>query len=303
MSGWIRLWRKIRENPLWRERRRFSKAEAWIDLLMEAAYEDHEQLWRGLVIPVRRGQYLTTQGDLAARWKWNRETVRTFLRLLEAVIMVAIRTSKETETGYTLITIVNYDLYQGDGHEPADRPSAIGAAIRTSNDPASIQHPPATTEERKEGGKPSPASGLTLHDYLEQFSLDGQQVLRQTVAAIASTRKAGKVAQSILDGLAQRLNRYPGPVVIEACRTYLAKDYASEGKREQYLLGIVRGEATRRNGKTSAAENVNSPASVYDDPRWPHVWGCATCGGIHEGTKAQRGTCLQTTEAHGGRHA
>ena len=94
-----------------------------------------------------------------------------------------------------------------------------------------------------------PTSGLTLEDYLEKLSPEGQEVVRQSVSVIATTRKSGKVAQSVLDSLARKLSRYPQPVVLEACRIYLAKDYASQGKAESYLLGIVRGEAKRQDGK------------------------------------------------------
>ena len=129
MSGWICLWRKIRENKLWREPRRFSKAEAFLDLLMAAAYADQEQLWGLETIQVKRGDILDTQGAMASRWGWDRKTVRSFLRVLERDNVVAIRTSRKTETGFTLVTVRNWDLYQGDVeqvagvHSPSDSPS------------------------------------------------------------------------------------------------------------------------------------------------------------------------------------
>jgi hypothetical protein len=57
------------------------------------------------------------------------------------------------------------------------------------------------------------------------------------------TRRDGRLAPAILNRLAQAFARYPREVVLQACRTYLDRDYAGEGKRENYLLGIVRGEA------------------------------------------------------------
>lgn len=149
MSGWILLWRKLRENPLWRDPRRFSKAEAWIDLLMAAEWRDTEVAQGMKIIPVRRGQVFTSQVKLAARWRWNRETVRAFLHLLKSANQVAIETSKETDTGYTLVTLLNYELYQGVAETAKAIPSAIGSAIEPSFDPASTQHPVATSERRE----------------------------------------------------------------------------------------------------------------------------------------------------------
>ena len=82
-----------------------------------------------------------------------------------------------------------------------------------------------------------------MDKYLASVPADSQKTLRDTIAAIATTRKTGSVAPSVLDGLARSLSRYPLPVVIRACQTYLERDYAGEGKTERYLLGIIRSES------------------------------------------------------------
>jgi len=40
MRGWIKLHRKIQEHWLYQEKRKFSRFEAWIDLLMMMNHED-----------------------------------------------------------------------------------------------------------------------------------------------------------------------------------------------------------------------------------------------------------------------
>jgi len=37
MEGWIRLYRKMQDNPLWTSEP-FTRGQAWIDLLMIAGY-------------------------------------------------------------------------------------------------------------------------------------------------------------------------------------------------------------------------------------------------------------------------
>jgi hypothetical protein len=84
-------------------------------------------------------------------------------------------------------------------------------------------------------------------DFLQKFSAENQELLSEVVNAVSSTRKSGKVADSILDKLASQLSAYPQPHVLAGCRTYIEKDYAAEGKNERYLVGIIR-QLAKRNG-------------------------------------------------------
>lgn len=105
MSGWLKLWRKFRESELWKEKRKFSRAEAWLDLIMEANHET--KIWRGRTI--ERGCLVTSEHKLAQSWQWSRSAVRRFLNALEA----GQRANKQPDNGCTIIRITNYEQYQG----------------------------------------------------------------------------------------------------------------------------------------------------------------------------------------------
>jgi len=110
--GWIKLYRKIeyfQYSPA-NEGRRFTKYEAWIDLILHASYKDH--VCGG--IRVQRGQLLTSIVRLAKDWKWNRRTVSRYLKCLEYGSDIC--TAKTNR--FTLITICKYDAYQGNLDEP-----------------------------------------------------------------------------------------------------------------------------------------------------------------------------------------
>lgn len=109
-EGWIRLHRKICSNPLFKEKRRFSKFEAWIDILLSANHRDGETLIDFQKITVNRGSYITSEVKLAAKWGWHRETVRRYLALLEREQMLV----KNSTPKYTALTVVKYDEYQTD---------------------------------------------------------------------------------------------------------------------------------------------------------------------------------------------
>lgn len=176
-GGWIRVWRRLRDHPFWQEQRRFSKAEAWVDLLMRANFKDGKVLRGNRWIPVRRGQVFATQQELAARWGWDRKTVRAFLKALEADGMIAFETSKQTDTGYTLITIRNYECYQGRDNNGTDIKRDIDSTSNPhleNTDSLSNGHRRPTSKKNKkeekgdkgkkgEGGAHSSPPALPLH--------------------------------------------------------------------------------------------------------------------------------------------
>ena len=106
-AGWIKLHRQLQECPMWYEER-FSKGQAWVDLLLMANHSDKKILFNGDFIIVKRGQYLTSMVKLAEKWKWDRKTVSKYLKLLEKDKMITLEVDKQK----TLITIDNYRVYQ-----------------------------------------------------------------------------------------------------------------------------------------------------------------------------------------------
>jgi len=109
MEGWIKLHRKIFDNPYYFSEP-FTRSQAWIDLLLLANHQDGFFYKRGIKVQVKRGQvgFITT--SLSVRWKWSRGKVNRFLNELEIDNQIEQQKSNVT----TLLSIVNYDIYQGD---------------------------------------------------------------------------------------------------------------------------------------------------------------------------------------------
>ena len=110
MSGFFKIERDFLSSPFWLSEV-FTKPQAWIDLIGMANYADKSRYYKGVFQDVKRGQIVTSQQALAERWKWSRHRVSDFLRTLEAAKMV---TTSRTTHG-TLLTVVNYGLYQDAG--------------------------------------------------------------------------------------------------------------------------------------------------------------------------------------------
>ncbi len=107
-KGWVTLHRKIWLTDLWRSKKPFDERSAWVDLILMANYEEGKDL--------KRGQVLTSYGELADRWRWSKSKVHRFIHKLQREKMVKIGpkrsgTENGTQSG-TVLTIEKYAVYQ-----------------------------------------------------------------------------------------------------------------------------------------------------------------------------------------------
>ena len=106
--GYIKLWRKIWSHKFFLEKRKFSRFEALLDMFMQANGKDKEIIFDGKPLLIKRGQFLTSQRQLAARWDWSKTKTREFLYSLQnhdhSIEIISDRKK-------SIITILNYDIY------------------------------------------------------------------------------------------------------------------------------------------------------------------------------------------------
>ena len=121
MDGWIKIHRKIMECALWNGDEPSNKKSAWIDLLLMANHKEKQIVFKGQPRTIKAGQRLTSIRKLATLWNWSLNRVRRYLELLEELNMITV----ERDTNGTLITIVKYEVYQGERYAtdtPTDTP-------------------------------------------------------------------------------------------------------------------------------------------------------------------------------------
>lgn len=107
-QGWIRVYRQVQDCWIWNGK--FDTGRAWIDLLLLANHRDKKITIDHEIVTIERGQFHTSLKKLADRWKWDKRTVGKYLDMLESDGMIA---QSRSEKGTTL-TIVNYDIFQGE---------------------------------------------------------------------------------------------------------------------------------------------------------------------------------------------
>jgi hypothetical protein len=124
MAGdWIKVYRKLSRSDLWLSEP-FTRGQAWMDLLMLAAYRPGFVRLRGVRVDYERGQYATAERFLCERWRWSRGKLRRFLDELETGQQIVQQKSNAS----TVVTIINYERYQ-------DSSTADDTANRTADGP------------------------------------------------------------------------------------------------------------------------------------------------------------------------
>ena len=122
-KGWVSLLRSIQDNFLWKIRP-YDKARAWVDMILTANHKNNKIMIGNRVEKVDRGSFITSQRKLSERWGWSRNTVRTFLALLEKEKMIALKTTNELSH----LTILNYnDLQQISTHDQSHKRATFRA--------------------------------------------------------------------------------------------------------------------------------------------------------------------------------
>ena len=116
-SGWIKLWRKFVDDPLWTSEP-FTKGQAWVDLLLLAQGTENRIYKNGKYIEFKAGTVYKSILQLSKRWKWSRDKVTRFLKCLENNGMV--KTTSNTTDG-TTVTIENWCFYQNKQQQSSQR--------------------------------------------------------------------------------------------------------------------------------------------------------------------------------------
>lgn len=105
---YIKLSRKAFKNFLWKERRPFSRFEAWLDLIRRASFsDDTTDLINGKVITRIKGQVVGSIRFFMEAWSWGKSRVCDFFELLRSQNMISI----DRANGISVISLLNYERY------------------------------------------------------------------------------------------------------------------------------------------------------------------------------------------------
>ena len=145
--GYIRLSRRFFDTEEWAQPRKFSKAEAWLDLIAMASYADRKVSIddKGRKVELLRGEIIASQRFLAKRWGWGLGSVNRYLDAMASgadprikiaprkiMIEIGAGTPSGTPSGtlVDVITLCKYDVYN-EGAEQAGTDGGTPSGTRS----------------------------------------------------------------------------------------------------------------------------------------------------------------------------
>ncbi len=104
-SGFIKVNRKFFRSNFWRDQRKFSKPEAWLDLIQRAAWHESKVMVRREELTLEPGQLLVSISKLAEAWQWSKQAVTAFFKQLEEWNKI----ERQVVRGVTVLTLRDYE--------------------------------------------------------------------------------------------------------------------------------------------------------------------------------------------------
>jgi len=116
-KGWVYLHRSIFDSPFYFAEK-FTKSQAWIDLLLLANHKTGYIDKRGNLIEVKRGYVGYSKKALMIRWKWSSDKVNKFIKDLTGMGQIS---EQKIAKITTLLQILNYDKYQPKSEQTSEQ--------------------------------------------------------------------------------------------------------------------------------------------------------------------------------------
>lgn len=164
---WFAVERRVFEDPMF-AKERFSRRDAWLWLIANAAKKDHHARLPCGVVALKRGDVIVARKHLAEVWRWSESEVRTFISQLVEANRLNLRQSNGHHPN--VAALKNYGLYQPSAAGPSPVKSPVGRQSVASGSP----HPYKDKDKDKkvEGEPPSSPKlrqigGLSVGDRAE----------------------------------------------------------------------------------------------------------------------------------------
>jgi hypothetical protein len=194
MSGTVNISRDIWQDAAFKAEP-FTEREAFVWMVMEAAWKSREKRVGSASVNLERGQLATSIRFMAEAWGWSKSAVDRFLKRLENRDMIGTQTG----TAFSLITIRKYNEYQG---EPDKAGTPKNEKSGQQRDSSGTNYKKGLIPEKKKEVEANASTDAGAQDEcIQHFNEVAARVGWPRVQAITPARRAA---------LAHRLNDVGG---------------------------------------------------------------------------------------------
>lgn len=194
MCGWIKTHRSLLDHWLSEQP---DKLGWWVLLLLKASYEDKKVMVGNQLIELKRGQIIASNSFLAELWKTSESTALRFLNLLERDEMV----NRCTNRKITILTICNYDSYQGGELKERTDDETMVNRWRTDDEPMVNRNKEIKEDKEINNITNNSACAYTREEnvgWVESVERGFVERYKAQGCPMAAARATGKKAQEIL---------------------------------------------------------------------------------------------------------
>jgi hypothetical protein len=173
MSGWIKMHRKFLD---WEWFNKSESVHLFLYMLLKANHKDGQ--WQG--IDIKRGQFISSLGNISNATGISIQTIRTILKKLEKTNEIKVKSTSQ----YTIVTICKYECYQDENEntnkpltnnqQTTNKPSTTNKNVKNEKNERSIFIEPTYNDileyciERK--------NGVDVNKFLNFYSSKGWMV-------------------------------------------------------------------------------------------------------------------------------
>jgi len=172
--GWIKIYRSITDHWVYKNKP-FCRFAAWIDLILLANHNQNKFLLGNRLVECQRGELITSEKKLMARWGWSKAKVRNFLKTLQNDSMIDLKPDQKKTT----VKIHHYSDYQD--IETAKRPLGDHSETtrRPLRDPNKKKEEYKNEKKKKKREKFTPPSIEIITMYFQEKGLTGNIGIRE----------------------------------------------------------------------------------------------------------------------------
>jgi DNA replication protein DnaD len=272
--GYVKLWRKSLDSGIMRNHKLWF---FWCWCLMKATHKPIKQVVGFNLVELEPGQFVFGLNQASIETGISVQTIRTILKNLKNTENLTLKSTNK----YSIVTIINWNTYQDDSHQTNNQiNNQLTSNQQATNNKQTQKHRNTKTnnlsasvvtepDSPTNGSAPKPEPEPTDEDYLSRYSQEERETINLVFEALAVTRKSGKLSPGIRTAELKYWNQFEVWKVITGIKAYMDGGYHLDGKKEQYLRGIIR-NATKKDLEKHRAKTGGS-MKIDEDPYWANV--------------------------------